>query len=515
MDVAQYLAGDPHLLLDGDLDLPALGIQSKLEYKNVIINQGGVVDRVFIKSIGGLGDPDLRLVNEPNPGAHGETPYDSFYGGRTLTLNGQIEAAKFSKSETMKRGLKALFNDLAESPLIFRTGDPSRDVMINCRKGQPIAMDDQQDGFYIKRPFQIFLRASDPRFVSYIEENQSFAIGIDDQTFADLTKYDQTAPANVQVVGGNLQQIGSSGISKQVLYNAQNFLDPRSTINIVNGTVNAGQSSNFGIPLKYIDINNRIYVQFNRTSSAFTVTLWKAVNTSTGTNIAWDTQSFVPTTALWPNGGSRWIQAFVVGNQVTVSIFDQDPSNPGAVGLWSGNKLLTGGDATALGAGIQGKVGPATSWFSSEAAGATAIIGWRASSASAFASTVFNADNKGDWLAEPTFKIYGPIQANTLNTPAATITNLLTGQSIIIKSPANSTSAIPAGSYIKIDTRDTGGRKIQEFNATTNALIGNRFDRLDINSEMVKLAPGRNPIQFSMTFGNITRLDMAYRHTFL
>jgi len=515
MDIAQYLSGDPKLLLDGDLSMPELGIQAKLEYKGDIINQAGVVDRVFIKSISGLGDPDLRLVNESNPGAHGETPFDSFYGGRTLTLNGQIEAAKFSKLETMKRGLKAMFNDLTEGPLVFRTGDPARDVMINCRKGQPMAMDDQQDGFYIKRPFQIFLRASDPRFVSYIEENRSFNIGFADANFADLTKYTfVSGQANVSVVGGDLTATGSAGVNRRIVYNGQNFLDPKVSTGVQTPTPGAGQSYQWGHMAKYVDANNHVYANVQRDSAGVSTLVLQVTVGGTNQALSFDSQTAAQITG-WSNNSLRWMRSTMIGNVLTVQLWTGDPDVGGSTMIHTATKTLTGTAATALGTGVSGKGGPSAAWIGSDSTALVKILTWRVAENGAFAGTIFTVPNKGDWLAEPTIKIYGPVNSTVAGGTAATITNNATGQSITIKSPAGSTTAVPSNAYLKIDTRDTGGRKIQEFLVAGDSLVGNRFDRISIDSDMIKLQPGNNAISVNFVTGTVTRIDMAYRHTFL
>jgi hypothetical protein len=147
------------------------GVETVLEYNGAILNNRKWQDAILVNQIEGLADPDVRDSREVNPGRHGETYYNAFYGGRTLVLTGKIRAHTLDKLHDMQMGLKEVFGDLSvERPLYFRTGDVDKDVFIFCKKSQPIVMTEVQQNLNFERDFQITLRASNPMFLSYIEQ---------------------------------------------------------------------------------------------------------------------------------------------------------------------------------------------------------------------------------------------------------------------------------------------------------------------------------------------------------
>ena len=70
------------------------------------------------------------------------------------------------KMRDMQQGLRQAFAQLDnELPLIFRANDPELDMMIYAKKSQSIQMaDEQRTANHFERPFQIMLRAGNPRF---------------------------------------------------------------------------------------------------------------------------------------------------------------------------------------------------------------------------------------------------------------------------------------------------------------------------------------------------------------
>jgi hypothetical protein len=165
------------------------GIESVLEYNGAFLNVRNWIDTYLVTTIGGLDDADVRDSREVNPGYHGETAFKGYYGGRTITLSGKVYAHTLFKLRDMQQGLRQAFAQLdRELPLVFRTNDPNLDMMINCKKSQAIQMaDEQRTANHFERPFQIILRASNPRFLSVVKVHSSF-------NFADL--YDFTSPSS-------------------------------------------------------------------------------------------------------------------------------------------------------------------------------------------------------------------------------------------------------------------------------------------------------------------------------
>lgn len=159
-----------HITLPGDPSIVPAGLEAVLEYNSLRMNVQKNVDRYRITSIDGLYDADIRDTREVNTAQDGETPYNSFYGGRTITIAGTIDTYSISKLRSMQYALRRAFADLTqEMPLIFRTGDFQNDHMLLCKKIGSIAGTEQQSNYMVQRDFQLSLRASNPRFLSFYE----------------------------------------------------------------------------------------------------------------------------------------------------------------------------------------------------------------------------------------------------------------------------------------------------------------------------------------------------------
>lgn len=143
------------------------GLDAVLEYNGLQINNREVIEKYRLSEIDGLQDADIRDARELNPSYHGETALDSFYGGRTISLTGRIEAYTRDKLRDMQQAMRAAFGELEEKQLVFRTGIAAKDHYIECRKIQPIAMREAQTDQRYFRDFQIVLRAANPRFLGF------------------------------------------------------------------------------------------------------------------------------------------------------------------------------------------------------------------------------------------------------------------------------------------------------------------------------------------------------------
>jgi phage-related protein len=153
------------------------GIEAVLEYRESYFNVRSWLDTYLITQIDGLADADVRDTREANPGRHGETPFNSFYGGRTIAITGTIRAHTRDKMRDMQQGLRQVFSDITtEHPLIFRTGDPYKDLFIFCKKVQSIQMTEIQKDFTYRRDFLLTLRASNPRFLSYVTQVGQYSL---------------------------------------------------------------------------------------------------------------------------------------------------------------------------------------------------------------------------------------------------------------------------------------------------------------------------------------------------
>src|ERR1700689_3467976 len=70
----------------------SFGVQAFIEYNGLVLNDRYQSDLIRVTGITGLDDAEVRDSRQPRPSESGEFPYDSYYGGRNLVLNGFIEA---------------------------------------------------------------------------------------------------------------------------------------------------------------------------------------------------------------------------------------------------------------------------------------------------------------------------------------------------------------------------------------------------------------------------------------
>lgn len=96
------------------------GEECVLEYNGFVFNDWRRADRICITKIGGLDDPDVIDSRDNNPDRDGETPFDAFYGGRTLTLTGYVTAGNLNTMRMLYSSLKDAFDNLTEAPLRMR-----------------------------------------------------------------------------------------------------------------------------------------------------------------------------------------------------------------------------------------------------------------------------------------------------------------------------------------------------------------------------------------------------------
>lgn len=101
----------------GDLGNVSRGIEATIEYNGLTFHDRLFKDVYRLKEIDGIWDADLRDQREENPSNDGELAYDALYGGRTVTLDGQIEAGNILQMRTMQGALRAALVELTEKPL--------------------------------------------------------------------------------------------------------------------------------------------------------------------------------------------------------------------------------------------------------------------------------------------------------------------------------------------------------------------------------------------------------------
>lgn len=170
-------SGDPRFYLPGSGSSLPMELRGILEYNGIYLHNRNVIDRYFLKAIEGLDDADVRDSREINPSDDGETPFNSYYGGRTIVMRGEIQVGNLDKMADMREALKVAFLDIRnEYPLIIRTGDINRDAQIFCKKIGKIEMPQEWTGKFTL-PFQVTLRASRPELTGYLEQSVSANVG--------------------------------------------------------------------------------------------------------------------------------------------------------------------------------------------------------------------------------------------------------------------------------------------------------------------------------------------------
>jgi hypothetical protein len=143
------------------------GIEAILDYNGLWLNVQKDYERYHVTSIDGLFDADVRDTRDSNSDDDGEQTLNSFYGGRTLVMAGQIQAHGVKRMRQMQENLRTAFADTKrEKPLRFRMVDSDLDHFIMVKKIAPISGIEQQVNLKAWRDFQITLRASNPRFLS-------------------------------------------------------------------------------------------------------------------------------------------------------------------------------------------------------------------------------------------------------------------------------------------------------------------------------------------------------------
>ena len=240
------------------------GVESVIEYNGLYLNVREWIDTFLITTIGGIDDADVRDNREVNPGYHGEVAFESFYGGRTITLSGKLYCKTLFKLRDMQQALRQAFAQLdRELPLVFRTPDPNLDLMLYCRKSQQIQMaEEQRTANHFERAFQVTLRAANPRFLSVVRAraNISFTDVVDFSTqkfptvetfssFGVLAGYNERG-GGFEVVNDVLQ--AKAGVTGYTNYITQpDFDGPTSAITTVNSTLAVAGSGGAGDNGKY------------------------------------------------------------------------------------------------------------------------------------------------------------------------------------------------------------------------------------------------------------------------
>lgn len=145
------------------------GLEVKIEYNGLTLNDKSDYDAYVIERIGGLNDADIRYTSTPHPARHGEQASPSWYAGRTITLEGTIRARTVPKLREMQYALRAAIGaSMTDRALIFRTNITTADVYCFARKSDSLQMAEEQLNMLPSRRFLATFRSSDPRFLAVI-----------------------------------------------------------------------------------------------------------------------------------------------------------------------------------------------------------------------------------------------------------------------------------------------------------------------------------------------------------
>lgn len=438
------------------------GVDAIIEFNNLLMNNREWLDTYMITEIDGLGDADIRDDREVNPQAHGETFFESYYGGRTVTLTGKIRCFSLYKLRDMEQALRQAFADLSqERELIFHSQNPATDASLMCKKSAPLVMKEVQSSLNeFNRDFLVTLRASNPRFLSRLTSLVSKSLGVVDSFVTDSIAFYtfDTGAGTLSVTGGQL--VPSSTVQKRAIRNDQpNYSDADVVIKYIpDATFTA---SMVGGVIRHLDSNNYL---FGRINASGVLEIGKVDGGVSSTLNSGGSVSRSAST-------SYWIRFRGNGNVLTVEHFTSDPRIGAPTPTASITFTLAGGDITKFGNGIYGQTG-----FRFDP-GSTA---WRVDDLSVgpYAMSAIQAlapENLGNFDAQPTITIAGPITNPVL-------LNNSTGESLSF------TGTIAAGDQYVIDTA---------ARSAVNSAGANVFNKLNVGSTWFGLGAGINNLQLN------------------
>lgn len=541
------------------------GIENPIEYNGKRINTKGTQDAVLITAIEGLADADIRDSRENNPGYDGETAFNSYYGGRTIVLNGILRSGSLSKLRDMQEGLKSVFATLDEAPLVLKGTSIDRDLQIMCRKSQPITMAETQQGFNFTREFQVTLRASDFRFTSNTnkevqwEREYSQAVLEDiPAMFLRLTEEEGSVAADSSGFNRSGEYTGSptpSGVSAvdggvsydfdgtdDFIKTGFNPFTPSGALTLeawVNRQNASSEQAIFGASgtdapsVKLGSGNDTVTVAVNSSHSV------SFASTGIGTN-EWNHVAVTFT----PASSNYQIKLYVNGSEHTDGFKT-------ASGSWvDPDHLMIGATEETATDFFNGNIAEIAVY--DKVLGSSAILSHYRAATGYFQGEVFaaNAVNNGSYLADPIIKVEGPVYATASGALGLTITNqansvtnsasigsqsyettaqyeILGGttsttlridsnKETIMNAKSSDSSApyevIGQNEFILINTKN---KTVNVYSSLNNSLTGSAYAQLDKDSQWIKLVPGTNPIYIDCTASSNPKVTIYFREAFI
>lgn len=486
--IGQLWDGAPGMFLEGSGASRPSGLEALLEYNGLVMNDRLVADQFRIGEIDGLQDADVRDSREANPSDHGESAFNAYYGGRTITLNGRVQAGNVGKLRDMQQALRYAFQDLTELPLYFRTGNINTDVFIMCRKSAPTASREAQttrDTF--RRDFLVTLRASDPRFMSVVERSSSFAFGAVEDFSAGVAGWTTLGGTAPTASGGAM--VVPTALQTSTFGIGYDPRDSRQTMKVTTGpTITANDY--VAHVASVIDVSNLVFARAIFTSpTAAQLSVHKVdAGTSAQLAVAGANVAVAANTAYWMRTSKN-------GNVVTAEFWTTDPALGGAPAQTLSH-TLAGADATKYGAGITGDIGVRTS----VAVAGYLIDDYRVEPLS-LNHQVLTVRNAGSFFARPRIHLHGP-----MTDPEVVFEVRLPGESAFRSMRVN--GSIPAGRYYEYDVAR---------NTLRDDIGANKFNQLDVASKDLLLPNGDTPItvQAASTSGTTPKISVFYRDTWI
>jgi hypothetical protein len=481
------LSGDPVSYLAGTGQSGPRGIEAFFEYNGAYLNIHDWLDTFIIQSIDGLNDADVRDAREVNPGRHGETAFDAYYGGRTLVLSGKIRASSIEKLRDMQQGLRQIFTDLSqERPLIIRSGDINSDLQIYCRKNQPLVMAEAQADKRFERAFQVTLRASNPRFTSFVE-----VVSVRDFT---LTNFVTNPSFGIDTSGWGQNPISWFNAGATITRTVTDGYSGSSSAQVVTPASPGG--TGLGIAMS--------------PSGGFIAGQPYTATVMVKGNVGADGRLLLGSTAT---DLSQATFTFSAGwTQYTVTWTPSASAATAYVGVRHDSPTATSFlvDAVMV---VAGATAPA--YFDGSMAGyAWTGTPHASTSINAFVNqTAFTVSNNGNFSAQPIFRITGPLNSAVASGPALRIRNDHPDslQQIIVNAKAGSTVALAAGRMMEINIAN---RTMKEYDAA-GVFVANGFGQLDTTSDWIELPAGSNPIEVQNYAAPIPIVEMRHRHTYM
>lgn len=469
------------------------GLECTFQYNGLVMHDRRYIDKIRITKLDGFQDADIRDSREPNPADHGETAFEAWYGGKTMTIEGRIEAHNVNKLRDMQQALRYAFSGLRENPLYLLKASTidygADDIQINCRKLSPIQMSEQQtNGSNFYRDFQLILRASKPWFETINETQETINFGILDDfssnSFA-ASSYAYDVGSGMVISGGSLY--ATTGSENKIYRSDLGYepIDVRSTIKWATTATIAGFQ--FGHTLRRLSATVGIYCEMNALGASSYMNIYKQDSSL----------SLLATSAGFSLSASTyyWFRASANGNVIRAEHWPVDPFGSALSATVSLQTTLTGTDANLLGSGVYGDAGLRFVNTQND----IPFDDYRIEPLS-LNHQVFTINNTGNFNARPKIRLSGPYYN-------AKITNEVYLEDDNAYRYMQIDGAISASTYYEMDVNNG---TLEDVNGT------NKFNQLNINSDDILLKPGLNYISITAasTF-SAPRLDIFYRSTWI